>query len=101
MARHGFGRGEYKYFSYPVPGIIQGLRTALYRELTLVANQWNQHMGIGVQYSSEHADFNVAMTWTVAPDTVSASVRPRVTTTVCIRISMGACVSDSGCIPPF
>jgi hypothetical protein len=57
MERHGFGRGEYKYFSYPLPSIIQDLRTVLYRELALVANQWNQAMGIGVSYPGEHADF--------------------------------------------
>jgi uncharacterized protein len=57
MGRHGFGRGEYKYFSYPLPGIVQDLRTALYRELAPVANQWNQAMGIEVRYPGEHADF--------------------------------------------
>jgi uncharacterized protein len=57
MARHGFGRGEYKYFSYPLPDVIQGLRTALYRRLAPVANQWNLTMGIAVRYPEEHADF--------------------------------------------
>jgi hypothetical protein len=57
MGRHGFGRGEYKYFSYPLPGIVQALRTALYRELAPVANQWNQSMGIEIRYPLEHADF--------------------------------------------
>ena len=57
MGSHGFGRGEYKYFSYPLPAIVQGLRTALYRELAPVANQWNQAMGIEVRYPREHADF--------------------------------------------
>jgi hypothetical protein len=57
MSRHGFGRGEYKYFSYPLPGIVQGLRTALYRELAPVANQWNQAMGIEARYPGDHADF--------------------------------------------
>jgi hypothetical protein len=57
MGRHGFGRGEYKYFSYPLPGIIRDFRTALYRELAPVANQWNQAMGIEVRYPREHADF--------------------------------------------
>lgn len=57
MGQHGFGRGEYKYFSYPLPGIIQGLRTALYRELAPIANHWNKSMGIEVQYPTEHADF--------------------------------------------
>jgi hypothetical protein len=57
MGRHGFGRGEYKYFSYPLPGIIQGVRTALYRELAPIANRWNQSMGIEVQYPDEHGEF--------------------------------------------
>src|SRR6202000_1268028 len=57
MGRHGFGRGEYKYFSYPLPGIIQGMRTALYRELAPIANHWNKSMGIEVQYPKEHAEF--------------------------------------------
>jgi len=57
MARHGFGRGEYKYFNYPLPGIIESLRTSLYGELVPIANRWNQSMGIPVQYPSEHADF--------------------------------------------
>jgi uncharacterized protein len=57
MARHGFGRGEYKYFSYPLPDVIQGLRTALYRRLAPVANQWNLTMGIDVRYPEEHSDF--------------------------------------------
>ena len=57
MGRHGFGRGEYKYFSYPLPGIIQGIRTALYRELAPIANHWNKSMGIEIQYPKEHAEF--------------------------------------------
>jgi hypothetical protein len=57
MARHGFGRGEYKYFSYPLPGIIQGVRTALYRELAPIANRWNRSMEIEVQYPNEHGEF--------------------------------------------
>jgi uncharacterized protein len=57
MGRHGFGRGEYKYFAYPLPGIVQGLRTALYRELAPVANRWNQAMGIADRFPGEHAEF--------------------------------------------
>jgi hypothetical protein len=57
MGRHGFGRGEYKYFNYPLPDIIQGLRTTLYRRLAPVANQWNIAMGLDVRYPSEHPDY--------------------------------------------
>jgi hypothetical protein len=57
MGRHGFGRGEYKYFSYPLPDMIQGLRTALYLKLAPVANQWNQAMGMDIQYPREHSEF--------------------------------------------
>jgi uncharacterized protein len=57
MARHGFGRGEYKYFSYPLPNLIQGLRIALYRRLAPVANRWNSAMGIEVPYPEDHQEF--------------------------------------------
>lgn len=57
MSRHGFGRGEYKYFSYPLPALIAGLREALYPKLAPLANRWNGAMGIEVQYPDRHADF--------------------------------------------
>jgi hypothetical protein len=57
MARHGFGRGEYKYFAYPLPGIIAALRTAMYPRLVPIANRWNQAMGIAVRYPDVHADY--------------------------------------------
>ena len=57
MGRHGFGRGEYKYFSYPLPQVIQELRTALYSRLAPVANGWNIAMGIDVRYPDKHHEF--------------------------------------------
>ena len=57
MERHSFGRGEYKYFRYPLPEIISQLRTTLYPHLTEVANRWNQLMGSDVRYPREHAAY--------------------------------------------
>ncbi|MEO5654586.1 MAG: 2OG-Fe(II) oxygenase [Nitrosospira sp.] len=57
MAHHGFGRGEYKYFSYPLPGIITELRTSIYPRLVPIANRWNEAMGIAVRYPEKLADF--------------------------------------------
>jgi uncharacterized protein len=57
MARHGFGRGEYKYFAYPLPELIDALRTAIYPRLAPLADRWNGVMGIDVRYPATHADF--------------------------------------------
>jgi len=57
MARHGFGRGEYKYYSYPLPDAIGALRAAFYAHLAPQANRWNEAMGIGVRYPAAHEDF--------------------------------------------
>lgn len=57
MGRHGFGRGEYRYFAYPLPQIVADLRIRLYPQLAPIANRWNQAMGIEVRYPDEHAEF--------------------------------------------
>ena len=57
MARHGFGRGEYKYFTYPLPSTITELRAALYPRLAPTANRWNESMGIDVRYPAAHSEF--------------------------------------------
>jgi len=57
MARHGFGRGEYRYFRYPLPDLVQGLRGALYPRLAPIAERWNQAMGIAVSYPPRLQDF--------------------------------------------
>jgi len=57
MARHGFGRGEYRYFGYPLPSLIAGLRAALYPCLAPVANRWQEAMGIEMRFPDRLADF--------------------------------------------
>jgi len=57
MGRHGFGRGEYKYFNYPLPDLLGGLRTAIYPHLVPIANHWNEAMRIDARYPEKHADF--------------------------------------------
>jgi hypothetical protein len=57
MARHGFGRGEYKYFNYPLPQPVAALRTALYSQLAEIANRWNEAMGLDPRYPPAHAQY--------------------------------------------
>ena len=57
MARHGFGRGEYRYFAYPLPDPVRKLRTALYPRLAPIANRWHERMGLDCRFPDIHADY--------------------------------------------
>jgi hypothetical protein len=57
MSRHGFGRGEYKYFTYPLPELVADLRGAFYPHLVPIANEWNRAMRLDVQYPLSHEEF--------------------------------------------
>jgi uncharacterized protein len=57
MAQHGFGRGEYKYFGYPLPELVAEVRTAIYSRLAQIANRWNTLMGLKVRYPETHSEF--------------------------------------------
>jgi hypothetical protein len=57
MARHGFGQGEYRYFSYPLPPTVEAMRTAIYPHLAPIANRWHERMKIDVRFPETHAEF--------------------------------------------
>jgi len=57
MARHGFGRGEYRYFSYPLPRLVERMRTALYPPLARLANGWQERLGQRLRFPDDHADY--------------------------------------------
>src|SRR5262245_42087729 len=57
MARHGFGRGEYQYFAYPLPAIVEELRDSLYRPLATVANRWSEALAVASRFPPEHAQY--------------------------------------------
>ena len=57
MQRHGFGRGEYQYWAYPLPDAVAALRTGLYRPLAAIANRWHASMGLESRFPPDHATF--------------------------------------------
>jgi len=57
MARHGFGRGEYKYYAYPLPELIAALRANLYPRLAAIANRWETMLGRDTRYPADHDEF--------------------------------------------
>ena len=57
MERHGFGRGEYRYFKYPLPDLIEDLRTSVYPHLATIGNRWNEALGIHMSFPAKHTEY--------------------------------------------
>ena len=96
MARHGFGRGEYKYWAYPLPDAVAALRAALYVRLSGVANHWNRITGIDVSYPSEHEEYlaRYHSAGQTKPTPPFSSNTARAITIACTRIS-----TENMCFP--
>jgi hypothetical protein len=57
MSRHGYGQGEYKYFTYPLPAVVEALRVSLYLPLAQIANRWHEAMRLDTRFPAEHSEF--------------------------------------------
>ena len=79
MVRHGFGRDKYRYFKYPLPDLLGGLRTALYPRLAPIANEWNERIGDNTRYPEQHAAFpqTLSRSRPDAPDAAAPAGRAR------------------------
>jgi hypothetical protein len=57
MQRHGYGRGEYRYFAYPLPPLVTSLRRRLYPPLAMLANRWQEALGLAARFPAAHGEF--------------------------------------------
>ncbi len=105
MARHGFGRGEYKYFAYPLPEIVAALRAALYPPLADIANRWNEAMGIASGFPPITPPMSASATMPARPGRRRFScIMALATIIACIRIFTASWCSrsrsPSSCLGP-